>query len=761
MDDGRHALEGPGFRVEIDAAAGTIASWRAADGFEYARRARRGLGDWRALVRFGAGEPWTSVASHESARDVRAASGRVLASWRAAALLGARLEHRIETTPFPSHVLELSVSNAADRALEIGDLAMPFPVNDDFRRGTAGGRVFLHPFVAGHGSFFRVAREKGDGPDLLAISGPGTAPEEFARSPYPDESPAERLFPGVSEVFLFSAAARERLASDGPMGHAALRLEPGESRAFSFRFFLSGSDSERERALVAAGKLSIRIVPGLVLPRDVEAKVRIATDVAIRSMETLDGGTVIDTVGKREKGQIFRVRVEGSGRRRIRIRYGSDEWTQVTFLAVPPLRDLVAARARFVAENQRCCDPDDPRGRRGAFLPYDAARGAIHADDDRRDLVSGRGAIGVSEPLFLAMKNAAFPEPHEIDVLGDFVRTHVAPCVDAGTLAGEWGVQAARIAEILSLLADVKRSTGLPADMEETRLESLAGESARFAARAAAGRAETVRREAAPYDPEAFGPGDAAAARAARSDAPSFERFGCDRRWWDFPEKGAIREADETGLSRSSPLGAAVLLGPGSEGRAVPGPGDRALDVAFGGLLAPFGNVEESGVAHAGYRSEPSRRGFDALSGDASLGLVRALRSMESVAVDDPQYGPLGYGCVLERRFDDWRVIPRDGMAKRVAIRPLGLRVRITNGELSEVLAFESRSNLVLTLFNERESLATTRLEVTGLAAGVYDLAAPGVTKRTAAVAAEGGPLVVPEFPLAVGKRRVEIARRG
>jgi len=691
----RAAIEaGRRLRADADLDLGTIVRIAGSAGafFDLGDARRPGLGHLRAVVRDRRGSE--SKESSFASGDVRAArsipDGVEIAyhapsaregGWR---LLRARVRCLVEAAPGPALVIHFEIANATDAPVEVRDLALAIPGE--------GEAAHFHPFVAGHGTILRWARRDGRGDDLLAIAGPGTAPEEFSRA--------------EGEIYLCSRGAREKeWTADGPNDHRSLALSPGESRAFSLRFHAVADDFERERILLSSGKLSIRVVPGPVLPRDLEARVRIATDVPIRAMETLEGGTTIETVGKREKGQIFRVRVEGEGRRRVRVHYGRDEWTQVTLLATAPLRDLLVARARFVAEHQRCLDPDDAMKRKGAFLPYDAARGSIVFEDARADLVSGRGAVGAAEPLFLARKTRAIPDPREIDCLEAFAARHVLPAARAGRLEAEWGEHLPFVAETLRILASIRGGAG----GETGDLEALANE----------------------WLPPAAPPADRARIRAALPDAPSFECGGL------VP-------------ARSIEGGAKTLAD-----ALVEDPAGRFADAAYGAILAPFGLIEESGVAHAAYDSEPSRRGFDPLSGEAALSFADAMRGLATISVDDKELGPIGYGGVLERRFDDWRVIPRDGLRKSVIFVPLAIRVRIDAGDLAEVLAFESRDRISVTIACERVPPSRTRIEIEGLKDGDYAIAGAGGAPIRARC--EKGRLVAEGLPLVPGVRRLEI----
>ncbi|HET7840941.1 MAG TPA: DUF5695 domain-containing protein, partial [Terriglobia bacterium] len=112
---------------------------------------------------------------------------------------------------------------------------------------------------------------------------------------------------------------------------------------------------------------------------------------------------------------------KGRGQKSIKLLYASGRWTNLHFYCIDDLEQLVKARGRFIAERQYFENPGDPYHRHHMFLPFDYRRGtAFDVNDDVWE-VGGTDDPGFGEPLFLAEKNANFPNLEEIDKLEAYV----------------------------------------------------------------------------------------------------------------------------------------------------------------------------------------------------------------------------------------------------------------------------------------------------------------------------------------------------
>ena len=172
----------------------------------------------------------------------------------------------------------VSVENLTDRPLEIADLGLPLPFNTQYgwdEEETYNLRVIRHFLVAGQGSFVFCQRTNAEPPYLLMI------PLGAAAFEYFDDGGGR----GIFCPYLHSAWAFEQVKKEGgrwrfqttsvqlsPHGQSGDRL----SCTFKFMWAEDGYQSVRD-LLYEEGKFDIQVVPGMVVPENLEALVAIRT----------------------------------------------------------------------------------------------------------------------------------------------------------------------------------------------------------------------------------------------------------------------------------------------------------------------------------------------------------------------------------------------------------------------------------------------------------------------------------------------------
>ena len=118
----------------------------------------------------------------------------------------------------------------------------------------------------------------------------------------------------------------------------------------------------------------------------------------------------------------YTVRLTSMGEQKVTIRYGDGEWTHLVFNGIAEIETLMKARAKFIVENQRVEDPDD--------LCHYSFR--IWNNEDERLIVEEEAPCGsidmggsddrcFAPPVFLAGKNAYYPDEKEIHALDEFI----------------------------------------------------------------------------------------------------------------------------------------------------------------------------------------------------------------------------------------------------------------------------------------------------------------------------------------------------
>jgi hypothetical protein len=128
-------------------------------------------------------------------------------------------------------VWTMTLHNTSGQPLEVGDLALPLPLNTHFDAGKpASASVLKHSFISGHGSYLFWMRSNSVGPYLMLTPLDGTSLE------YWDTQGGYRMFIHSAVV---GAAAKE-LGCRWRQPHTNLLLAPagqaGDTQAYGFKF---------------------------------------------------------------------------------------------------------------------------------------------------------------------------------------------------------------------------------------------------------------------------------------------------------------------------------------------------------------------------------------------------------------------------------------------------------------------------------------------------------------------------------------------
>ena len=166
---------------------------------------------------------------------------------------------------------EIGVKNTGNEPLEVGDLALPLPMNTDYvwdHQETYAQRVFRHAYVAGHGSFLYWLPVKGTGSFLVMQPQEGTSVEFFTCTSM-DYAHGRDQF----TVFVHSQATAE-LDQRGTwrQPRTSRIIRPGEEAASRFAFRWTDSYEGVRKLLYQHDGVDVQVVPGMVVLRDLTAR---------------------------------------------------------------------------------------------------------------------------------------------------------------------------------------------------------------------------------------------------------------------------------------------------------------------------------------------------------------------------------------------------------------------------------------------------------------------------------------------------------
>jgi len=333
---------------------------------------------------------------------------------------------------------DIEIVNVSDRTLELGELAIPLRVNDDYAEPYKGMRprnakvagkmpaiqkviheqkVFAHAFSAGHSSYVLIQRPRGDGPFLMMLCEQDTSLECLYK--VEDTSSFQGITTDLLAIHSW-ATYRQRGWNPWVNGHTSLILEPGQKRSFRFRMVFIEDYPEIREELVKSGNLGIRILPLMVVQEktDVYAEVRCLSE--LDDIEVHSDGVLIKERKRAASATLLTLSFEGRGQKSLKLRYG-ERWTFLHFYCIEDAELLIKARARFMAQRQFYENPEDPYNRNHVFLPFDYHQGRIINDYPDVWEVGGTGDPGFGDPLFLAEKNVFYPSREEIEKLEIYV----------------------------------------------------------------------------------------------------------------------------------------------------------------------------------------------------------------------------------------------------------------------------------------------------------------------------------------------------
>ncbi len=347
---------------------------------------------------------------------------------------------------------DVELENSTGRVLEIGELAFPLRVNDDYEeayRGTSVGeaiqrgnvplmqqlihekKVFAHHFIGGHSSYALIQRPAGTAPFLLFHTLEDTpleccyksnpAPRVVATAGLGDE---DQGWVGTDLLAIHSWGTkfmRRWWNSPWVNGHTSLLLKPGQKKSYRFCFAFIRDYPDIRAELFKAGNLGLRILPGMVVPEDTEVYVEAKSKSDLENIEVHSDGVSIKQRRRSGDKTLLTLSFKFRGQKSLKLVHGNGRWTYLHFYCVEDFEQLVKARGKFIAEREFYENPSDPFHRNHMLLPYDYRRGSVYDDDDEVWQVGGSDEPGFSEPLFLAEKNVHFPARDEIQKLELYV----------------------------------------------------------------------------------------------------------------------------------------------------------------------------------------------------------------------------------------------------------------------------------------------------------------------------------------------------
>jgi hypothetical protein len=315
----------------------------------------------------------------------------------------------------------LQLTNLTAQPLEIGDLALPLPMNTRFAGPSSS--VFKHSFISGNGSYLFWMRPNSVGP-YLTLTPLGNTPLEYWDAP--------GGYGGAYEVFIHSAAAGAVAAAKGThwrQTNTSLALPAGGSQSYGFRFRWANDYDGVRQVLVDEGKLDIRIVPGMTVPTNLCAQIALRTKQEIARIDAeFPAATRIQSLGTNGTHRLYQVQFSKLGENKLTIRYGDNQRTFLEFFVTEPVETLIRKRAAFLVSKQV---KDSSKWYDGLYAEWNLSSQTLVTPDNYDQLVGfvryevAADDSGLSRPAYLAAKNAVHPVQSEVASLDYYINHFV------------------------------------------------------------------------------------------------------------------------------------------------------------------------------------------------------------------------------------------------------------------------------------------------------------------------------------------------
>jgi hypothetical protein len=314
-----------------------------------------------------------------------------------------------------------SLENGSDTDLEIGSLFIPLSLNTFFgldaeQQVIYEKRVMMHNLICRRGSHVFAEPLSGTPPFLLILP----RFDEGFECTWHDQGLLKGRQPaweGLLYAGIHTAAEQERRGfAPWFHGHTALDLPAGGRKTFSFDLLFIDSYDGIGEALVREGLPSLDPRPSMVIPVNMPAQAMVRSALPFR-IETSKG---LRAVERTRAGEVARFDLffDEPGDQVLKVLADRGE-SAYLFRAIPPIEDLIKARARFIAQNQVYRDPRAFRDH--ALLMWDAEEKALVVDPEHAFLAGGSDEACLADPVFLSAKQIFFPDEEEIEVLEAYI----------------------------------------------------------------------------------------------------------------------------------------------------------------------------------------------------------------------------------------------------------------------------------------------------------------------------------------------------
>lgn len=329
------------------------------------------------------------------------------------------------------------IRNPTHKPIVLGDIYLPLPFNSSMRWDkdiTYHKRVVQHEYISGNGSFVYWMRPTGDGPYLVMTPVSKCPLFEPTRSEM-NFAPGKLEYADRGGAYVLSGRRGEEDRAKGGnwrQPQTTHTLSPTNSQrdgiTYAFKFRWAKDYVGVREILYEEGVPDVHVVPGMTIPLGAEAMVSVRSRAGLRSVEAeFPAATLIqDGQSPAKDTRIYKVKFSRLGENKLTFHYGNDQYSILEFFVTEPLATVIKKRAEFLVNHQQHRDPS--KWYNGLFSEWDMKAKTLRGPDDTdglADYILASDDPALCKPVYLAAKNAIYPDSKEIAALEYYLKNFV------------------------------------------------------------------------------------------------------------------------------------------------------------------------------------------------------------------------------------------------------------------------------------------------------------------------------------------------